>query len=169
MYLSTCFFPRKILAKATRCGHYVNWFPLVNEMALATDTAAACRIHKSLHQGFWFGSNVYKLLSSCFNLLTITLLSIIWTKPSLLISKVRSTRNSAIPVLHIKLCKTNVKRNSIWFRAASVDNILGNVGMRPGKVCNLSPNKIIHFAPDLRDNSLIGNSELSHLIHQRNP
>ncbi len=48
--------------------------------------------------------------------------------------KARSTRNSAILKLQVKLCKTKVKRNSIYFRAASLYNVLANAGLLSGNV-----------------------------------
>ncbi len=82
-------------------------------------------------------------------------------------TETRHTRNSTTSTLKINLCKTKIQRFSIYFRAATLYNILSNAEMLPANVRDLSVNQSMNFVHFFKEKLLIGNTELVNLVFQK--
>ena len=71
-----------------------------------------------------------------------------------------STRSSNKPFLKIKLCRTKLKRNSIYFRSSRLYNTLLSADILPENVKSLSASQLSAFVHRFRDNFLIGNNDV---------
>ena len=74
------------------------------------------------------------------------------------------TRSSKLRLLKVKLCRTKMERNSIYYRSAKLFNSLQSMQLLPDNITNLTPNQLTSFVHSFRMNFLIGNETIIKVI-----